>query len=49
MTSRKECYKKGNVTCVKKEGELMSNAVRKSGHVTADSGGRKIIKSTRLR
>ena len=39
---------KGNVTCVKKEGELVPNVVRKSGHMVVDPVERKIKISTRL-
>jgi len=38
--------RKGNVTCVKKEGELVPSAVRKSGHIV-DLGERKIKTSTK--
>jgi len=37
------------VTGVKKEGKLVSNVVRKGGHVVADPGERKIRKGTRPR
>ena len=40
---------KGNVTGVKKEGKLVSNVVRKGGHMAADLGERKIRKDTRPR
>ena len=42
-------WMRNNVTGVKKEGKLVSNAVRKGGHVAVDPGERKIRKGTRLR
>ena len=38
-----------DVTCVEKEGELVPNVVRKSGHVVASPCESKIRTSTRLR